>query len=291
MLTPYQILETLLPYLKTAGIYAQQIQSRIAEQPAKDYDPENIFATALSDADLSVQTAIEVALLAHFPTIRFFGEEHEQSYNTKYFRAIDLGPEDDYLVTLDPIDGTRFYLDGHNNYQVILTVLNRTEFEAAIALTPNQQCYYYALQGQGAFKGRWRDSLGDCVPLRLDEPDRAICLSWALIDLVAPLQDRYNVFHSGTHYSKDHRMPTFNGLLSGELTGAVLASGQFIDGAAIAFITEEMGYRVTTFSGESLPPLHASQNYRRPGIVVASSDAVHQDLLEAIQSLDASPAS
>jgi 3'-phosphoadenosine 5'-phosphosulfate (PAPS) 3'-phosphatase len=34
-----------------------------------------------------------------------------------------LGDKNDYLVTLDPIDGTQFYLDGHSNYQIILSVL------------------------------------------------------------------------------------------------------------------------------------------------------------------------
>jgi myo-inositol-1(or 4)-monophosphatase len=90
--TPRQILTTLLPYLKTAGIYAQQIQSRIAAQPEKESPAGNIFSAALSDADLSIQTMIEVVLLGTFPEIRFFGEEYAQSYNTKYFRATDLGP-------------------------------------------------------------------------------------------------------------------------------------------------------------------------------------------------------
>ncbi|MEC4804819.1 MAG: hypothetical protein SAJ12_10390 [Jaaginema sp. PMC 1079.18] len=61
MATPRQILSTLFPYLKTAALYARQIQSAIASQPSKT-EADNFFGAALTDADLSVQTAIEVAL-------------------------------------------------------------------------------------------------------------------------------------------------------------------------------------------------------------------------------------
>ncbi|PSN18067.1 inositol-1-monophosphatase [filamentous cyanobacterium CCP5] len=283
--SPRQILETLLPYLRTAGAYAQQIQAQIAEQPAKDFDPENFFATALSDADLSVQTFIEVALLAHFPTIRFFGEEYAQTYNTKYFRAIDLGPAGDYLITLDPIDGTKFYLDGHDNYMVILTVCNADEYEAAIAMTPGQHCYYYALRGQGAYRGSWTDSLEACQLLRVNDPTPAICLGFSLNHLVDHIPDRYTLYPVKTAYSKENRIPNFNGLLSGELTGAVMARGQFIDGAALAFMAQEMGHIVTTWDGTAPPPLHTSSDMRRPGLVIGSSPEVHGDLLAAVQAV------
>lgn len=283
--SPRQILEILLPYLRTAGAYAQQVQSRIAQQPDKDFNPENFFATALSDADLSVQTFIEVALLAHFPDVRFFGEEHAQTYNTKYFRSIHLGPAGDYLITLDPIDGTKFYLDGHDNYQVILTVCNADDYEAVIAMTPGQQCYYYALRGQGTYRGGWQASLDACQPVQIVNPAPAVCLGWALGDVVEKIQDRYTVYHVKTAYSPEQRIPNFNGLLSGDLTGAIMAKGQFIDGAALAFMAQEMGYIVTTWDGSTPPPLHTATDMRRPGLVIGSTSEVHQDLLTAVQSM------
>lgn len=281
--SPRHILETLLPYLRTAGTYAHHIQGKIAEQPAKDLDPENFFATALSDADLSVQTMIEVALLAHFPATRFFGEEHAQTHNTKYFRATDLGDSGDYLVTLDPIDGTKFYLDGHNNYQVILTVCDADEFEAVIAMTPGQNCYYYTLRNQGTYRGQWQDSLNHCQRIYVDTPTPAICVGWSLGHLVEQIQASYTVYHVKTDYSKEHRIPNFNGLMNGELAGAVMARGQFIDGAALAFMAEEMGHIVTTWEGKAPPPLHASSDMRRPGLVIGANQQIHQDLLRIVQ--------
>ena len=280
----------LLPYLKTAGAYAQQVQAQIAAQPDKDGKGDNFFASALSDADLSIQTMMEVVLLGLFPNIRFYGEEYEQTYNTKYFRAIDLGPAGDHLITLDPIDGTQFYLDGHSNYQIILTVLNADEYEAAIAITPGQGIYYYALRGEGTFKGTLDQSLDECTPITVENPTPAICLGWQMGDLVPHLSDsrsdpcgnRYRVYHTKTDYSKATQIPNFNGLLSGDLCGAVLARGQFIDGAALAFMAQEMGYIVTTFTGDPPPPLHTCSDYLRPGMVIGSSEKVHQDLLDAV---------
>ncbi|MBD1915094.1 MULTISPECIES: inositol monophosphatase family protein [Cyanophyceae] len=280
--TPREILAALLPYLKTAGAYAQQVQAQIAAQPDKDGKGDNFFASALSDADLSIQTMMEVVLLGLFPSVRFYGEEHEQTYNTKYFRAIDLGPQGDYLLTLDPIDGTQFYLDGHSNYQIILGVLNADEYEAALAITPSQDLYYYTLRGEGTFMGSLAQSLDDCTQIKVQSPTPAICLGWQMGDLVPYVSDRYRVYHTKTDYSKETQIPNFNGLLSGDLAGAVLAKGQFLDGAVLAFMAQEMGFIVTTFTGDPPPPLHTCSNYLRPGMVIGSSKAVHSDLLAAV---------
>ena len=278
---PQEILTTLLPYLRTAGAYAKQIQRQIQAQPEKDGKGDNFFASALSDADLSIQTMMEVVLLGLYPEVRFYGEEYEQTYNTKYFRAIDLGDQGDYLVALDPIDGTQFYLDGHSNYQIILSILNADEFEAVIAVTPGQDIYYYTLRGQGTFKGQMHQDLADCQPVVIESHQKAICLGWQMGDVAPLLRDRYTVFHTKTDYAKESPIPNFNGLLSGDLAGAVLARGQFIDGAALAFMAQEMGYIVTTLEGHAPPPLHTCRNYQRPGMVVAASAEIHRDLLDA----------
>jgi myo-inositol-1(or 4)-monophosphatase len=280
--TPREILAALLPHLKIAGAYAQQIQSQIVAQPDKDGKGDNFFASALSDADLSIQTMIEVVLLGLFPQVRFYGEEHEQTYNTKYFRAIDLGPAGDYLITLDPIDGTQFYLDGHSNYQIILAILNADEYEAAIAITPGQNLYYYTLRGQGTFKGTLDQSLDDCTRIQVENPAPAICLGWQMGAVVPHMGDCYRVYHTKTAYSQETQIPNFNGLLSGDLAGAILAKGQFIDGAALAFMAQEMGFIVTTLDGETPPPLYTCPHYLRPGLVIGSSKVVHGDLLAAV---------
>lgn len=280
--TPRLILETLLPHLRVAAAYARRIQSRISAQPSKD--AESFFGAALSDADLSIQTLVEVALLGTFPDVRFYGEEYAQSYNTKYFRSLELGDKkDDYLVTLDPIDGTQFYLDGHSNYQIILSILNWDEFEAVIAITPAQNLYYYALRGEGCWQGSLDGDLDDCRPLRVEETSSTVLLGWGMEAIAPKLREHYTVIDVATSYSKEVQIPNFSGMLTGELAGAVNRSGQFIDSAALAFLAQEAGCIVTTPDGDPLPPLHRCQNYQRSGLITAVSSSVHQHLLNAIQ--------
>lgn len=243
-----------------------------------------MFANALTDADLSIQTFMEVTLLAKFPNMRFYGEEYETTYNTKYFRAIDLGPQGDYLITLDPIDGTLYYKDGHPNYLVILTILNADEFEAAIALSPANNCYYYSLRGQGTFKGAMSDELDECQPLKIEDPGDTVLLGWALSEMAEEVRSQFSsVIDIKTDYSKTTPVPPINGLLTGEVAGVMLASAQFIDTAALAWMASEMGYYISTFSGAALSPLSDCENYRRSEIIVSATEAMQQKLVKLAQ--------
>ncbi len=278
--TPRLILETLLPHLKVAAAYARQIQSRLTALPDKQ-SGDNFFATALTDADLAIQNLVEIVLLGTFPEIRFYGEEYEQSRNTKYFRSIELGSPDDYLVTLDPIDGTRFYLDGHSNYQIILSVLNTDDYEAVLAISPAQNIYFYALRGEGAFSGSLEMNLEDCTPLKIQSDSKSVFLGFKMSHLASSLKGQYEVISIATDYSSKFQTPSLNGLLTGDLCGAVIKSGQFIDSAALAFLAREAGLIVTTLEGGNLPPLHTCLDYRLSGLILANSREVHQHLLAA----------
>ncbi len=290
--SPKEILSTLLPYLKTAAAYAAQIQKRISAQPDKDYG-DNLFANALTDADLSVQTFVEVALLGKFPNVRFYGEEYEKSYNTKYFRSIELGPQDDYLVTLDPIDGTRYYMDGHPNYLVMMTVLNADGFEGAIALSPAKNCYYYTLRDQGTFVGSMTDELDQCQPLKIDNPDKKILLGSALSPIAKEVRSAigkalpadFSVIDLKQEYSTQTPVPPINGLLTGEIAAVVLGSAQFIDTAALSWMAKEMGYCLTTYDGSPLPPLSDCKDYRQTEIIVSATQELQQGLIEVMKSV------
>ncbi|NJO30359.1 MAG: inositol monophosphatase family protein [Richelia sp. SL_2_1] len=283
MLSPQIILETLLPYLKVAANYARFLQPKISALPDKD-GGDSFFSAALTDADLAIQNFVEVTLLGNFPSIRFYGEEYKTSPNTKYFRAIDLGEKDDYLVTLDPIDGTKFYMDGHSNYQIILSILNTDDYEAVIAISPSEQVYFYALRGNGTFTGTFEMNLDECTPLKVNSTAKpTILLGTSMSSLTPALKNKYQVINAVDDYSQSVQMPNLNAILKGELTGAVKRFGQFIDGGALAFLAKEAGCIVTTLDGSPLPPLNSCEDYKLPGLIIATSDIVHQDLLKAVR--------
>ena len=279
--SPRQILQTLLPHLRVAAGYALEIQTKITSLPAKDAG-NNILSAALTDADLSIQTAVEVALLGNYPNLAFYGEEYQQSRNTKYFSSTQLNA-DNYLITLDPIDGTKYYLDGFDNYQIILSILNADTYEAVIAISPAQNCYYYALKGQGVYKGGLQQELADCQLLNLTHANPAILLGWGMADLKPALQDRYRVIDLENCYSSSVKFPNYNGIFSGDLIGWITKRGKFIDSAALAFMAQENGCTVTALDGSPLPPLHTCQDYSYNGVIVANSSELHQDLLAACQ--------
>ena len=279
--SPREIIETLLPTLRMAAGYARQIQNKITSLPAKDAG-NNILSAALTDADISIQTMIEVALLGQYPDLAFYGEEHEQSRNTKYFSSIKLST-DNYLVTLDPIDGTKYYLDGFDNYQIILSVLNANSYEGVIAVSPAQNSYYYTFKNHGVYQGNLEQDLADCKLLEIINPKSAILLGWGMAELKPLLGDDYQVIDIENCYSSSVKFPNYNGIFSGDLIGWITKRGKFIDSAALAFMAQQQGYIVTGLDGLSLPALHTCQEYSYDGAIIANSPQLHQDLLAAIK--------
>ena len=278
--TAIEIIETLLPTLRLAGDYACTIQKQVRAQPEKEGFGDNFYATALTDADLTVQTAVELVLLAKFPQIRFFGEEHETSYNTKYFRAITLGEEDELLITLDPIDGTRAYLDGLPCFAIIISVIRNRSYEAAFVLQPRYKNYIYALKGKGAFIGNINDNLENTQPLLLEElKSRKIYLSFALTDLRHTFANNFETWCSAIDYAPDQNPPEYLDLVKGNLAAVLVAKGNLIDGAALAFIASESGAIVTTFDGENWQPFSKVENMKIPGLIVAHNRQIHTDIL------------
>jgi len=279
--SPREILQTLLPHLRVAAGYARHIQTRIASLPAKEAGG-NILSEALTDADLSIQTLVEVALLGTYPDLAFFGEEYEQSRNTKYFENTQLTP-DRYLITLDPIDGTKYYLDGFDNYQIILGILNYDSYEGVIAVSPAQNSYYYGLKDRGVYTGSLEQDLDECIILEVNDAKPAILLGWGMAHLKSALKDKYRVIDIENCYSSEVKLPNYNGIFSGNLIGWITKRGKFIDSAALAFMAEENGCIVTGLDGVPLPPLHKCVDYSYSGAIVARTPDLHQDLLVACQ--------
>jgi len=84
-------------------------------------------------------------------------------------------------------------------------------------------------------------------------------------------------------YSASNQMPNLNSIFTGGISGAVKRFGQFIDGGALAFIAKEAGCIVTTLDGSDLPPPNSCSDYKLPGLIIATSKSIHQDLLNAVR--------
>jgi fructose-1,6-bisphosphatase/inositol monophosphatase family enzyme len=280
-LRPIDIFRVLLPNLRLAANYACNIQEKVQAQPEKSQYGENFYATALTDADLTIQTTVEMTLLAYFPEIHFFGEEHEKSYNTKYFQSINLG--EDLLITLDPIDGTRFYLDGFDGFSIIISVIKNNCYEGALIIQPKRETYYYAARNHGFFVGNLYEDLDYAQPLKLPLLNsQRIYLSFALSKFKSILDDQFETWCSGSDYNLDQKPAEYVDLFQGNLAGIILGHGNLIDSAVFAFMAEELGAIVTTYAGENWQPFSKVKDMKIPGLVIGYNAEIHGQLLDKI---------
>ncbi|MBL1208293.1 inositol monophosphatase family protein [Geminocystis sp. GBBB08] len=269
------IIETLLPTLRLAGKYAVHIQNRIQAQPSKEAD--NFYSSALTDADLTIQTAIELTLLAKFPHLPFFGEEHDRSYNTKYFTGIEL--TEDYLITFDPIDGTRAYLDGLPCWSIVLSVIKNKRYEAVLVLQPRRNHYIYAQRGQGVFKGKIDDDLSLAQPLKLGQLNsNLVYVSYGLTELKSKLEPKFTSWCSAINYNPPKNIPDFLDLINGNLAGFIIERGNLIDSACFAFILKELDVIATHFDGTDFEPFRNVNHMKIDGLIIGFNEEIHRQI-------------
>lgn len=271
------ILEYLMPFIATAGAYSAAVQNRITSHESKD--GPTAFHHALSDADLTVQGYVEVALLARYPEVSFFSEEREQSLNAKYFpHSAELE------VMLDPIDGTRAYIAQRNHYQIIVAVHDTREIVGALCFMPRLARCYVATRGDGAFVKTHEECRAGAPGARLDvTKSKGPVLVFNRPDLVERLKDSFDVrdlvheFDAGiaAHHSTD--------LLEGRAASVISAPAQAIDAGALACIAKEAGAVVTDERGVALASFRGSQARTLPYLIASANPDVHAEVLRVLQ--------
>jgi fructose-1,6-bisphosphatase/inositol monophosphatase family enzyme len=180
------MVEFYLPVLVTAGDFARGIQPRIsgpAQKPDDQKAGQNPWVQAITDADHSVQTFVEVATLARFPTAGFFGEERDQSRLTRYFP-----PEAETMVWLDPINGTFLYKNQRPGWDIILSITHRGRLQAAISYMPVRERFYLAVRGHGAFTGDRHSRQLATMERLATAAGSAVCVTYQAPDALARLR-------------------------------------------------------------------------------------------------------
>jgi len=267
----------LFELLVLAGDYALQVQDRVDSLPVKDY-PGNLFGQALTDADVSVQNFIEVALLARFPDLAFFGEEEAQSRNTKYF------PKKAKLkVLLDPIDGTRFYADKLKIFNIIVSIIDEDDFVGGIVYHPGIRRFFFAQKAQGAFTLDASDlnSKQAKRSLKLNPQAKFILGSKLHLRQSKLGSHQYLEMHSSYKTGADWKL-SVNGILWSEVAGIILKDCNVIDSGVIAFIAKEAGGVVSDLNGQALQTLKQLSSLSYPGLIVGADQAMHQSMLNSL---------
>lgn len=271
-----RLVETLLPVLVMAGDYARTIQPSI--QPANQKQGGNAWTQALTDADLMVQNFIEVAALAHWPDIGFYGEESEHSVNSKYFP-----PSARTVIQLDPINGTFLYQNQQSGWDIVLSIRHDNRLEAAVSYMPAKGIFYLATRATGALTGnRSCLRLQDMQSLKTVSGSR-LCLTYRAQDASHKLEKSFDCFDIVEDYSPSRNFESLNDLFTGKLDAIVSRTDDLLDWGATAFIAQLAGGCISHLDGK---PFNLFDNFdpREPAeILVASSAAVHDELLALLQ--------
>ena len=276
--TPSEIIRHLLPHVATAGSYSSYIQSRVGQHAAKD--GATSFHQALSDADLTIQSYLEVVMLARFPELSFFSEEHEQSLNVKYFRS-DAPLE----VLLDPIDGTRCYLDNRQHYQIIVAIHDNSQLVGALLFQPRLDRCYIAVKGEGAYVLTHSEASLGARGARLSlNATSGPVLMFNQPELYAKLAPHVDARDIIVEYAKNPGHYNSTDILEGRALACIHSPCQAIDGGAIAFIAKEAGATVSDFSGKEMGNFRESPKRIVPNVLVSACPQAHQKILSALQS-------
>lgn len=210
-----------LDLLRSSAVSAGIIASGYFRRNIKSWTKEN--ASPVSEADMIVDGYLRDTLLGARPHYGWLSEESADD------RA-RLGSERVFIV--DPIDGTRAFLRGDDQWSLSLAVVSRGEAVAGVVYVPARDALYSAVKGGGATLN------GQTLERGPDAARRPL--------IPAPGAVHQELQLAGLDYRKG---PYVNSLAyrlvqvaSGEIDGAVARRGaQDWDIAAAAVILSEAG--------------------------------------------------
>lgn len=278
-----EIVNYLLPFVKTAGFYAAEIQERVEAQVDKCLTENSPFTAALTDGDLSIQSFIEVALLAKYPEVYFYGEEEASSLNMKYFKN-----QNGIKVFLDPIDGTLFYKTKLPYYSVIITITDEEQMLASIIYQPKLDQCFVTIKNQGVKILTSEEMLNGSEGMTIDltkytnTPNR-VCM-YKCPQLKEILKNNYSeVIDFATDFSfKPDWQHDWVSMLQNKHLAILTTHPLIIDSGSIAFAIQEAGGYICDFQGKELNLRKAFEKGMYETLLLARSKEVAEDILGLI---------
>lgn len=241
-------LELLLNTLRLVGDAIEVIrQQGILTQLKTDYSP-------LTNADLTANNILQSALLQAYPQDAWFSEE--MCDDPSRF-------ERDRVWVVDPIDGTKEFLNNIPEYAISVALLQYNQPILAAIYNPATNELFHAIKNQGA----WRNH------------QRIQCASIATAPsiLISRTDANFSYWQKVTERSDI----TINKIGSIAYKMALVAMGKATatvsmtpksewDIAAGTLLVEEAGGKVSNLCGETLQ--FNKKNYRVPGLIASSKD-------------------
>lgn len=269
------MVEHLLGLLISAGDYALAIQPQVAGPAQKE--GHNAWVSALTDADVSVQNFFEVALLARYPQVRFFGEEHASSRNQRYFPA-----RAEISVHLDPINGTFLYKNQRPGWDILISIARQRRLVAAVSYVPSSGRFYLAIEGHGALTGERRQpSLPAFWPLRT-KPGSRNCLTYQAPEVNQRLRPDFACYDIVTDDDPARGLDNLNEFFSGKLAAFACRRGECLDWGAAAYIAVAAGGKASRLDGAPLGIFEDFDPQDTVDMLVATDATTHGEIMSRL---------
>ncbi|MFK7878636.1 inositol monophosphatase family protein [Roseobacter sp.] len=130
-----------LDLIKDAARLAGQIATSFVGKTARQWDKPD-GAGPVTEADIAVNDALENMLCEARPDYGWLSEESEDSGERL---------QRDTVFVIDPIDGTRSFVEGSRTWAHSIAIAHNNEITAAVIFLPMRDKLYSAALGKGAF--------------------------------------------------------------------------------------------------------------------------------------------
>lgn len=254
------LLAQLTPHIRAVGDFIRQERAQFDRATVELKGPNDL----VSYVDRTAEQQLVAACKALLPESGFITEE-----------APADGPERDFVWIIDPLDGTTNFVFGVPVFSISLALQHRGETVLGVVYELNQDEFFHALRGGGAFcNGR---------PI---QPNSTSTLEAALLATGFPFRE-YGYIDEYLALLKDIFKSSrgLRRLGSAAVDLAYVACGRFDgyfetglkpwDAAAGALLVEEAGGKVTDYSGGG--------DYLFGATLVATNGAVHAPLMALLQ--------
>ena len=213
----------------------------------------------VTEADLTIDKHLNEVLGATRPDYGWLSEEDEDD---------PARLSKDRVFIIDPIDGTRSFIAGHENFAIALAVADRGDITAAVVQMPAKGITYAAARGLGATNN------GEAIA-----PTKCLSSNGARVLAAGPQMQSKN-WRKGVPPFERH----FRSSLAYRM--CLVAEGRFDamltfrktwewDCAAGALICEEAGAIVTD---QKQKPLHFNSKTAQTAGVIAAPKNLHSDI-------------
>jgi len=147
-----------LELIRSAAVSAGIIATGFFRQDVKTWTKGN--ASPVSEADYAVDRYLKATLCGERPDYGWLSEETADNLDRM---------NKDRIFVVDPIDGTRGYLQGDDSWTVCITVVEKGKPVAGVVYAPIRDEFYEAVAGGGAYLNgepiRRRARMGNVGPI------------------------------------------------------------------------------------------------------------------------------